>query len=426
MADCVCPAQPYLASDSVLGNRMGKMPVTPLPDFEMTQFKNADTVANHMPDVMAIRHHLHRNPEIGLSEFQTSDFVAQKLSDMGYEVTRGLAGTGVVASLRNGTSGRSVGIRADFDALPILEETGADYASLNPGVMHACGHDGHTAMLLGAAKIIAERRNFDGTLHLIFQPAEENFGGARMMIEDGLFERFPCDAVFALHNEPALPFGQFVLRDGPIMAAVDECKITVNGFGGHGAEPQSALDPIVAGASIIMALQTISSRNIHPMTPTVVTVGAFHAGVASNVIPETAEMLLTIRSFDPSARDELETRIRMIAEGQAASYGMSVTLDYQRGYNPTVNHAAETAYIADLATRFAGAGNVAEMARPSMGAEDFGYMLEERPGAYFFLGTKRSENDPPLHHPKYDFNDDILPIGTAFWVEMAEDYLKSR
>lgn len=344
---------------------------------------------------------------------------------MGYEVTRGLGQTGVVATLRNGTSRRTVGIRADMDALPIHEETGADYASTNPGIMHACGHDGHTAMLLGAAKIIAERRNFDGTLHLIFQPAEENFGGARMMIEDGLFERFPCDAVFGLHNEPSLPFGQFVLRDGPIMAAVDECKITVNGYGGHGAEPQFASDPIVAGASIIMALQTVVSRNIHPLMPTVVTVGAFHAGVASNVIPETAEMLLTIRSFDPEARDELEKRIRLVAEGQAASYGMSVTLDYQRGYNATINHRIETDYITDLASRFAGPENVAEMPHPSMGSEDFAYYLEKRPGAFFFLGTKRTENDPPLHHPKYDFNDDILPVGTAFWVELAEDYLKA-
>lgn len=387
--------------------------------------KTISASSNIMEEVVEIRRHLHRHPEIGLSEFKTSDFIADRLLSMGYEVTRGLAGTGVVATLRHGNSGKSVGIRADIDALPIHEETGADYASETPGMMHACGHDGHTAMLLGAAKIIAERRNFDGTVNLIFQPAEENFGGARIMIEDGLFERFPCDAVFALHNEPAHPFGHFVLRDGPIMAAVDECKIIVKGYGGHGAEPQIASDPIVAGASIIMALQTIVSRNIHPLMPTVVTVGAFHAGVASNVIPETAEMLLTIRSFDPEARDELEKRIRLVAEGQAASYGMTVTLDYQRGYSPTVNHKAETDYVMDLASRFAGSDKVMEMPRPSMGAEDFAYMLEKRPGAYFFLGTKRTENDPPLHHPKFDFNDDILPIGTAFWVELVEDYLKS-
>lgn len=389
------------------------------------QTANTTAFSNHMPEVVAIRHHLHRHPEIGLSEHQTSDFIAGQLVAMGYEVTRGLAGTGIVATLRHGDGTRTLGIRADIDALPIHEETGAEYASQHPGVMHACGHDGHTAMLLGAAKIIAERKNFDGTLHLIFQPAEENFGGARIMIEDGLFERFPCDAVFALHNDPGLPFGQFVLRDGPVLAAVDECKITVNGYGGHGAEPQAAADPIVAGASIIMALQTIVSRNIHPQLSAVVTVGAFHAGMASNVIPETAEMLLTIRSFDPGVRDELEKRIRAIAEGQAASYGMGVTIEYDRGYNATINHKAETEYVNELAKRFAGAENVAEMPRPSMGAEDFAYMLEKRPGCYFFLGTARTDNDPPLHHPKFDFNDDILPIGTAFWVELAEDYLKA-
>ncbi len=274
---------------------------------------------NVMAEVLATRHHLHRFPEIGLSEFKTSDYVAEQLTALGYEVTRGLAKTGVVATLRNGSSDRSIGIRADFDALPILEETGLPYASEIPGVMHACGHDGHTAMLLGAAKILAERRNFDGVIHLIFQPAEENFGGARIMIEDGLFDRFPCDAVFALHNDPEIPFGHIALREGPIMAAVDECKITVNGRGGHGAEPQSTADPIVCGASIVMALQTIVSRNIHPLDPTVITVGGFHAGAASNVIPERAEMVLSIRSFDPKVRDQLESRIHAVAEGQAAS-----------------------------------------------------------------------------------------------------------
>ncbi|MFN3507641.1 MAG: M20 aminoacylase family protein [Allorhizobium sp.] len=378
---------------------------------------------NVMAEVLATRHHLHRFPEIGLSEFKTSDYVAEQLMALGYEVTRGLATTGVVATLRNGSSGRSVGIRADFDALPILEETELPYASEIPGVMHACGHDGHTAMLLGAAKILAERRNFDGVIHLIFQPAEENFGGARIMIEDGLFERFPCDAVFALHNDPEIPFGHFALREGPIMAAVDECKITVNGRGGHGAEPQSTADPIVCGASIVMALQTIVSRNIHPLDPTVITVGGFHAGAASNVIPERAEMVLSIRSFDPRVRDQLENRICAVAEGQAASYGMGVTIDYQRGYDPTVNHKAETDFVRDLAVSFAGQDKVYDLPRPMMGSEDFAYMLAERPGSYFFLGTQRTPNDPPLHHPRYDFNDDILPIGTTFWVELAERYL---
>ncbi|MCM2402295.1 M20 family metallopeptidase [Rhizobium sp. S153] len=382
--------------------------------------------SNYMADVLATRHHLHQYPEIGLSEFDTSDYVVKQLEALGYEVHRGLAKTGVVATLRNGTSTKSIGIRADFDALPILEETGAAYASKNPGVMHACGHDGHTAMLLGAARILAERRNFDGVVHLIFQPAEENFGGAKIMMDDGLFEKFPCDAVFALHNDPTIPFGKFALREGPIMAAVDECIITVNGRGGHGAEPQDTADPIVCGASIIMALQTIVSRNIHPIDPSVITVGAFHAGAASNVIPERAEMKLSIRSFDPKVRDQLEDRIRTIAEGQAASYGMSVTLDYQRGYNATINHKAETDFIRALAVDFAGADKVYDMDRPTMGSEDFAYMLEERPGCYFFLGTQRTPNDPPLHHPRYDFNDDILPVGTSFWVELTEKWLAAK
>lgn len=378
---------------------------------------------NDMSEVVATRRFLHQHPELGLSEFTTSDYIAAKLEEFGYAVTRGLGKTGIVATLKNGSSDRSVGIRADIDALPIEEETGADYASLNKGVMHACGHDGHTAMLLGAAKILAQRKNFDGTLNLIFQPAEENFGGARLMLEDGLFDRFPCDAVFGLHNDPSLPFGKIFVKEGPIMAAVDECRIVVNGRGGHGAEPQDAADPIVAGASIIMALQTVVSRNVHPLDPAVVTVGAFNAGIASNVIPERAEMVITIRSFDPAVRDKLEERIRGVAVGQAASYGMTATIEYTRGYDATVNHKAETDFVRDLAKKVVGPENLAEIERPMMGAEDFGYFLAERPGTYFFLGTARTKNDPPLHHPKFDFNDDALPIGTNFWVELAEAYL---
>ncbi len=383
-------------------------------------------IPNDMPELVAIRHHLHQHPELGLSEYGTSDYLAEMLTTLGYEVTRGLSKTGLVATLRNGTSNRSVGIRSDIDALPILEETGAAHASKTEGLMHACGHDGHMTMLLGAARLLAERRNFDGTIHLIFQPAEENFGGARLMIEDGLFERFPCDAVFALHNDPSLAFGEVYLRDGPIMAAVDECRIVVNGRGGHGAEPQETADPIIAGASIIMALQTVVSRNLHPLDPAVVTVGAFHAGQASNVIPERAEMLLTIRSFDPTVRDLLEERIRAVAEGQAASYGMSVTIEYERGYEPTVNHAAETEFARQVARRVVGAEKVHDVQRPMMGSEDFGYMLAETPGSYFFLGTKRTERDPPLHHPRFDFNDDVLPIGAALWVELAESWLPTK
>ena len=381
-------------------------------------------LSNATPELVALRRDLHAHPELGLSEVRTSEVIARELTALGYTVTRGLAETGLVATLSNGSGARAVGIRADIDALPIVEETGLAYASRTPGLMHACGHDGHTAMLLGAARAIAERRNFDGTVHLIFQPAEENFGGARIMVEEGLFDRFPCDAVFALHNDPDVPFGTFVFRDGPIMAAVDECRITVNGLGGHGAEPQATADPIVAGASIVMALQTIVSRNIHPMDPSVVTVGAFNAGAASNVIPARAELVIGVRSFDPAVRDELERRIRQIAEGQAAGYGMSATIDYLRSYDATINHPAETAFLRDLAVRFAGAEQVTEMVRPSMGSEDFAYMLKERPGSYFFLGARASEADRPLHHPGYDFNDDLLPVGAAFWTEVAEAYLR--
>lgn len=381
-------------------------------------------LTNAMPELVALRRDLHAHPELGLEEVRTSDVIARELHALGYQVTRGLARTGLVATLSNGSSGRSVGVRADIDALPILEETGLPYASKTPGLMHACGHDGHTAMLLGAARALAERRHFDGTVHLIFQPAEENFGGAKIMVEEGLFDRFPCDAVFALHNDPDVPFGTFVFRDGPIMAAVDECRITVHGRGGHGAEPQATADPIVAGASIVMALQSIVARNIHPMDPSVITVGAFHAGAASNVIPERAELVIGIRSFDVGVRDELERRIRLITEGQAASYGMSATVDYQRSYDATINHPAETAFLRELATRFAGPEKVREMARPSMGSEDFAYMLKARPGSYFFLGGRVSEADRPLHHPGYNFNDDLLPIGAAFWTELVEAYLK--
>ncbi|WP_149746724.1 M20 aminoacylase family protein [Rhizobium sp. RU35A] len=380
--------------------------------------------SNYLPDLVATRRFLHQNPELGLSEFKTSDFIAEQLTAMGYEVTRGLGQTGLVATLKNGSSDRAIGIRADIDALPILEETGLDHASQTPGLMHACGHDGHTAILLGAARALAERRNFDGTLNLIFQPAEENFAGAKLMMDDGLFQRFPCDAVFGLHNDPAIPFGKIAVKEGPMMAAADECLIVVNGRGGHGAEPQDARDPIVCGASIIMALQTIVSRNLHAMDQAVITVGAFNSGKASNVIPERAEMAITVRSFDPAVRDTLERRIREVAEGQAASYGMGVTITYERGYEPTINHKAETDFVRRLAGRVVGDSNVIDLARPSMGSEDFAFMLAERPGTYFLLGTGKTDNDPPLHHPRFDFNDDALPIGVSMWVEIAEEWLK--
>jgi len=382
------------------------------------------TILNSLPELTALRHDFHAHPELGLEETRTSDIVARQLEAMGYKVTRGLAKTGVVATLTNGAGRRSIGIRADIDALPILEETGLPYASKTPGLMHACGHDGHTTMLLGAAKALAERRNFDGTIHLIFQPAEENFGGAKIMIEEGLFDKFPCDAVFALHNEPGIPFGKFAFREGPIMAAVDEAIIKVNGYGGHGSEPEKTSDPIFAGAAIVMALQSIISRNVPTLDPAVVTVAAFHGGSASNIIPSTAEIVVGIRTFSPHIRDEIERRIKLIAAHQAESFGMTASVDYQRSYDPTINHAAETQFVRNLALKFAGAENIIDMQRPQMGSEDFGYMLVERPGSYFFLGGAKGEGDYSLHHPSYNFNDDLIPIGAAFWTELAETYLK--
>ncbi|HEX7390015.1 MAG TPA: M20 aminoacylase family protein [Acidiphilium sp.] len=375
-------------------------------------------------ELTAMRRTLHANPELGLEEAWTSDFVARELERLGYAVHRGLARTGVVATLRQGGGNRAIGLRADMDALPIMEETGCEYRSQKPGLMHACGHDGHTTMLLGAARAIAARRKFDGTVHLIFQPAEENVGGGRMMVEEGLFEKFPCDAVFALHNEPSLPFGQFALREGPIMAAVDEAVITVEGRGGHGAEPQKTADPVVAAASIVMALQTIVSRNIHPLEPAVITVGAIHGGSASNIIPGRVELTVGIRSFDAGTRDFLERRITEIARFQAESYGMAAKVDYRRSYDATINDVEQTDYLRARARDFAGAENVVDLARPFMGSEDFAYMLAARPGSYFFLGTASGKGDRPLHHPAYDFNDEILPVGAGFWTGLVEDFLK--
>jgi hippurate hydrolase len=385
-----------------------------------------DAISNAMPELVAVRRELHAHPELGLEEVWTSDYVARHLEGLGYEVHRGLARTGVVATLKCGSSPRSIGLRADMDALPIEEQTGKPYASTITGKMHACGHDGHTAMLLGAAREIAERRNFDGTVHLIFQPAEENVGGARIMVEEGLFEKFPCDAVFALHNEPSLPFGRIAVREGPVMAAVDEARITVRGRGGHGAHPEDTADPVVAASAIVMALQSIVSRNVHPLEPAVVTVGSIHGGSASNIIPDAVRLVIGIRSFDEATRDFLERRITEIARLQAESFGSVAEVDYERSYDATFNHAAETAFLRERAVRFAGTENVIDLERPYMGSEDFAYMLKAVPGSYFFLGAGRGSGDRSLHHPEYDFNDDLLPVGVAFWTDLVEAYLPAE
>ena len=384
---------------------------------------NSGDIRVDLPEMKAMRREFHRYPELGLEETQTSDFIAGHLETLGYDIHRGLAKTAVIGSLRNGRSNRAIGLRADMDGLPVNEETGLSWASKNRGRMHACGHDGHMAMLLGAARAIAERKRFDGSVHLIFQPAEENHGGAKMMVEEGLFKLFPCDAVFSMHNHPDLPSGQFALREGVIMASVDEARITVHGSGGHGAEPHNTLDPVVAGANIILALQTIVSRNTEPFDPVVITVGSFHAGSASNIIPGKAELVVGIRSFGPATRDFIQDRITQIAEFQAKAYGMSATVDYQRGYDPVVNHPFETGFVREQAVLFAGDENVTDLDHPLMGSEDFTYMLQACPGCYFLIGTASSADANPLHHPGYDFNDDILKTGAGFWTKLTESFL---
>lgn len=379
------------------------------------------------PDMVVLRQRLHADPELGFEEFNTSALVAELLASWGYEVTRGLGGTGVVGTMRCGPGGSRLGLRADMDALPIEEKTGLPYASRNPGKMHACGHDGHTAMLLTAARHLAQTRQFSGTLNLIFQPAEEGLGGAKSMMADGLFERFPCDAVFAMHNVPGFPAGKFGFRSGAFMASSDTAIITVQGKGGHGGIPSLAIDPVVVGASIVMALQTIVARNVDAADSAVVSVGAFLAGNAPNVIPGSAELRLTIRSHRPSVRDLLQRRISELAQAQAASFGASVTVDYQRQYPVLVNHEKETAYARGIALSWLGPEGLIEDLPPQAGAEDFAYVLEQQAGCYLIMGNGDAASDAAhacmIHNAGYDFNDACLPVGAAYWVRLTEDFL---
>lgn len=380
-----------------------------------------DSFAADQAGLVALRRDLHAHPEIGLEEVRTSEIVAKRLAELGYRVDKGLAKTGVVGTLKVGSGRGTVGIRADIDALPIHEATGLAYASKTAGKMHACGHDGHTTMLLGAARKIAERRNFDGTVHLIFQPAEENWGGAKIMMDEGLFKKFPCDRIFALHNEPGQAAGQIGYRSGPIMAAVDQVQITIRGKGGHGAQPEKAVDPIVAGASVVMALQTIVSRNVDPLNPAVITVGCLRAGFVCNVIPETAFMDCAIRHFDKATGKLLRSRIDACAQAQAKSFGAKAEVSWIRGYPVTVNEEASTDIARDTAIALLGKGKVKHIARPYLGSEDFAFMLEERPGSYVMLGNGDSAG---LHNPEYNFNDDIIPVGAAYWTALAERVLR--
>ena len=369
------------------------------------------------------RHRLHRRPELSFQEAHTAALVAELLQSWGWEVYTGIGGHGVVASLTVGDCAKSIALRADMDALPIQEQTGIAHASEVPGVMHACGHDGHTAMLLGAAQHLAKTRNFSGTVRLVFQPAEEagKDSGAERMIADGLFERFPCDAIFGLHNHPGVPVGTFGFGSGPFMAACDTVKITVRGKGGHAARPHQTIDPIVVAASLTMALQTVVSRSIDPTQTAVVTIGVLHAGTVSNVIPDTARMELSVRSFDAGVRDRLEERIRQLARGHAESYGATIDLQYDRGYPVLINSEAETAFAREVALDMVGAERVIAPFQPVTGSEDFAFFLQKKPGCFLRLGN--GENSALLHNPRFDFNDDNLTIGAAYWTRLVEKWL---
>lgn len=375
-------------------------------------------IADYADDMKGWRRHLHAHPELTFDCHQTSAFVAQRLRDFGVdEIHEGIAKTGIVAIVNGQGAGPTIGLRADMDALPITEATGADHASTVPGKMHACGHDGHTTMLLGAAKYLAETRRFAGRVALIFQPAEEDGGGGQVMVNEGIMDRFGIGQVYGIHNAPNLPFGVFHTMTGPLMAAVDTATVTLTGKGGHGAMPHETVDPLIAAVGMVQAVQTIVTRNAPAMDEIVISVTQFHAGSASNIIPETAWFCATIRTFDPGLRALVKRRFHEIVAGHAAAYGVTAEVDYDWGYPATVNDAGSTAFAADVAREVVGASQVNDHSGREMGAEDFSYMLEARPGAYLFLGTGPGAG---LHHPAYDFNDEVSPLGASFFARLVE------
>ena len=370
------------------------------------------------------RRDIHQHPELKFEENRTADLVAAKLEEFGIEIHRGLAKTGVVGTISNG-DGPSIGLRADMDALPLEEKNTFKHASSNPGKMHACGHDGHTAMLLGAAKHLASSKNFKGTVNFIFQPAEEGGGGGELMIKEGLFEMFPVDSVYGLHNWPGMPAGIFGVGSGPIMASVDTFDLTINGRGGHAAMPDQCIDPIIIASQVVTALQTIPSRNTHPVDSVVISVTQIHAGDAYNVIPDSVQMHGTVRTFQPETRKEISSSMLRVAEGVCAAYGGTCELNYMSGYPATINSVAETEISAKAVVDLLGEENIIRNPTPSMGGEDFSYMLEARPGCYVWLGIGpgKGEGGCMLHSSRYDFNDDVLPIGASYWVKLVENEL---
>jgi amidohydrolase len=408
-----------------------------------------DRIAVLKPEIAAWRRDFHRNPELLYDVHRTAEIVAAKLRSFGLdEVVTGIGRTGVVGVIRGRAqgaehgadpgadpgaepgaeagaghgavkgSGKVIGLRADMDALPIEERSNLPYRSAVPGLMHACGHDGHTAMLLGAAKYLAETRDFDGTAIVIFQPAEEGGAGGKAMVDDGMMDRFGIQQVFGMHNMPGLPIGQFALRPGPLLAAADRFDITIEGRGGHAAQPHETIDPIIVASQLVTALQTIASRNADPLASVVVSVTCLHAGSAHNIIPQTAELMGTVRTLTPELRDLAEARIRAIVDGLARAFGATATIAYERGYPVTCNHPAETSFAAAVAGKVAGdAAKVDTDIAPIMGGEDFSFMLEARPGAFILVGNGDTAG---LHHPAYDFNDDAIPVGVGYWAALVE------
>jgi len=394
--------------------------------------KLIESILADAPSIAAMRRDIHAHPELCFEEERTSELIARALADWGIEVHRGLGQTGVVGVVRGGSSDRAVGLRADIDALPMTEHNRFDHASRHPGRMHACGHDGHTAMLLAAAKHLAANRGFDGSVVLVFQPAEEGGGGAREMIADGLFERFPMESIFGAHNWPGMAVGQFALAPGPVFASSNDFQITISGKGAHGAMPNLGIDPVPAACQMVQAFQTIVTRNKRPLDTAVISVTMIHAGEATNVIPDTCTLGGTARTFTTEVLDLVERRMKAVAEATAAAFECGVEFQFRRNYPPTINHAAETDFARELLAEVVGAGNVLPF-EPTMGAEDFSYYLQHKPGCYFLIGNGDGSHRAGghglgpcmLHNPSYDFNDDLIPLGATAWVRLAEKWLAS-
>lgn len=396
--------------------------------------KLVEPIIAFQSELQQIRRDLHAHPELCYEEQRTSDVVAARLTEWGIPIVRGLGVTGVVGIIKNGSSDRAIGLRADMDALPMQEANTFAHASRHAGKMHACGHDGHTAMLLGAAHHLATHRNFDGTVYLIFQPAEEGGGGARRMIADGLFEQFPMEAVYGMHNWPGVAVGSFGVVAGPMMASSNEFRVVIKGKGAHAAQPHKGVDPVMVAVQVAQAWQTIISREKNPLDTAVLSITQIHAGSATNVIPDEAVLIGTVRTFTTPVLDLIENRMHEIAKHTVAAFNAEVDFSFKRNYPPLVNHAAETAFAVEAMKAVAGAANVDDNVEPTMGAEDFAYMLQAKPGCYVFIGNGEGEHRSgghglgpcQLHNASYDFNDSLLPIGASYWVRLAEMSLPPR